>query len=235
MLKLLGRGMSPAKPGVPGPPFSMDNIFGLQLWLDASDTTTITDTAGSVSQWDDKSGLGNHCAQATPAEQYTTGSRTQNGLNVLDGVSGNNMDGVNLGLSTYTIVSAFVRDSNSLTNNTISKVSGKNDALFGSDTDTVKDYAGGDKITSIDTVTIGDVAIAVNTHSGALATLYLNGLIQGTASYTMLTGGASYQIGAFGGFANQDQALLEIAVFNRVISISEINQIGSHLSSKWGV
>ena len=31
----------------------------LQLWLDASDTSTITQSEGSVSQWDDKSGNGN--------------------------------------------------------------------------------------------------------------------------------------------------------------------------------
>lgn len=55
-----------------------------QLWLDAADTTTITESGGAVSQWNDKSGNGYQFTQATAAAQPTTGTRTQNGLNVLD-------------------------------------------------------------------------------------------------------------------------------------------------------
>jgi hypothetical protein len=53
------------------------------LWLDASDTATITASSGSVSQWDDKSGNGRNVTQGTAAAQPTTGSATLNGLNVL--------------------------------------------------------------------------------------------------------------------------------------------------------
>jgi len=58
--------------------------IAMVLWLDASDASTITESGGSVSQWDDKSGEDNHVSQATGSKQPTTGSRTQNGLNVLD-------------------------------------------------------------------------------------------------------------------------------------------------------
>ena len=54
------------------------------LWFDASDTSTITESGGAVSQWDDKSGNGNDVTQGTAANQPTTGSRTLNSLNVLD-------------------------------------------------------------------------------------------------------------------------------------------------------
>ena len=53
------------------------------LWLDAADTDTITEAAGFVSQWDDKSGNGNHFTQAVGTAQPTTGTRKINGLNVL--------------------------------------------------------------------------------------------------------------------------------------------------------
>jgi hypothetical protein len=43
----------------------------LALWLDAADTDTITLNGSDVSQWDDKSGNGNHASQATAAEQPT--------------------------------------------------------------------------------------------------------------------------------------------------------------------
>jgi hypothetical protein len=53
------------------------------LWLDAADTSTITESGGLVSQWDDKSGNGRNVVQATGANQPTTGTNTQNGLNVI--------------------------------------------------------------------------------------------------------------------------------------------------------
>jgi len=54
-----------------------------QLWCDASDEDTITDAAGSVSQWDDKSGNVLNLEQTTAADQPVTGSVTIGGLNAL--------------------------------------------------------------------------------------------------------------------------------------------------------
>jgi hypothetical protein len=54
------------------------------LWLDASDTSTITEVGGAVSQWDDKSGNGNDLSQGTALAQPTSGTRTINSLNVID-------------------------------------------------------------------------------------------------------------------------------------------------------
>jgi hypothetical protein len=53
-------------------------------WYDAADASTITASSGAVSQWSDKSGNGKHLAQNTAANRPTTGSRTLNGLNVID-------------------------------------------------------------------------------------------------------------------------------------------------------
>ena len=54
------------------------------LWLDAADVFTITESGGDVSQWNDKSGNGYNFVQATGASQPKTGTRTQNGFNVID-------------------------------------------------------------------------------------------------------------------------------------------------------
>ena len=56
-----------------------------EIWFDASDTNSITESSGSVSQWDDKSGNGNHATQGTSTNQPTTGNETLNGLNVISG------------------------------------------------------------------------------------------------------------------------------------------------------
>lgn len=55
------------------------------LWLDASDTSTITSSGSpaKVSQWNDKSGNVRNVTQATAAAQPTTGASTQNSLNII--------------------------------------------------------------------------------------------------------------------------------------------------------
>ena len=55
----------------------------LKLWLDASDSSTITSTNGKVSLWEDKSQEGNDASQATSSLQVSIGSSTQNSLNYL--------------------------------------------------------------------------------------------------------------------------------------------------------
>lgn len=54
------------------------------LWIDASDASTITQSSGSVSQINDKSGNGRHFTQATGTLQPRIDTVTQNGLAVLD-------------------------------------------------------------------------------------------------------------------------------------------------------
>ena len=54
------------------------------MWFDAADASTITDSAGSVSQWGDKSGNGNHLTQGDGAFQPTTGANTIGGLNAIN-------------------------------------------------------------------------------------------------------------------------------------------------------
>ena len=47
-------------------PAGLDNLV---LWLDASDSSTITESSGLVSQWSDKSGNNNHATQSTEANK----------------------------------------------------------------------------------------------------------------------------------------------------------------------
>lgn len=70
--------------GVPTPPFTPTSIANCKLWLDASDTSSITSSAGAVSQWNDKSGNAYNFVQATATNKPTTGTRTKNSLNVID-------------------------------------------------------------------------------------------------------------------------------------------------------
>ena len=69
--------------------FSPTGIPGLALWLDASDTATITlDGSNNVSQWNDKSGNGKHATQATTLNR-PSGTATISGLGAI-GFDGTN-------------------------------------------------------------------------------------------------------------------------------------------------
>lgn len=59
-------------------------LSSFEAWYDASDSTSITESSGSVSQWDDKTGNGHHLTQGTASTQPTTGTRTIGNLNVID-------------------------------------------------------------------------------------------------------------------------------------------------------
>jgi len=57
-------------------------LLTTENWYDAADTATITDTAGVVSQWDDKSGNANHLTAV--GSSIFTDRRTRNSSNVMD-------------------------------------------------------------------------------------------------------------------------------------------------------
>jgi hypothetical protein len=62
------------------------NEITTAMWFDASDARTVYQDpmTGTVSRWDDKSGNGYHAVQGTGSNQPNTGTRTINGLNVID-------------------------------------------------------------------------------------------------------------------------------------------------------
>lgn len=59
------------------------DLAGLLLWYDPSDSTTVTEAAGLVSQLDDKSGNDFHAVQAVGSEQPQIGVEQVNGLDVI--------------------------------------------------------------------------------------------------------------------------------------------------------
>ena len=64
--------------------FSPSDIPGLLWWFDASDTGTITEALGVVSQWDDKAGS-NDVSQGTEANRPTTSTINGNASILFDG------------------------------------------------------------------------------------------------------------------------------------------------------
>lgn len=76
----------------PAVPWTPDDEASLHSWHDASDAATITESGGSVSAWLDKTANDIDYAQADGPQQPQTGTRTLNGLNVIDFATAHNFD-----------------------------------------------------------------------------------------------------------------------------------------------
>jgi hypothetical protein len=59
--------------------FSPADLSTVNLWLDASDSTSITHSSNAVSQWNDKSGNNNHAAQAFAGDKPTYSNTAMSG------------------------------------------------------------------------------------------------------------------------------------------------------------
>jgi hypothetical protein len=59
------------------------SMISTALWLDAADASTITQSSGAVSQWNDKSGNGRHVSQSTSAKRPTVASAELNGKDII--------------------------------------------------------------------------------------------------------------------------------------------------------
>jgi len=64
--------------------FSPNKLSGLQLWMDAADKGTILDSADAVDQWISKASVTNKATQVLSDRRPNTNTRTRKGLNVLD-------------------------------------------------------------------------------------------------------------------------------------------------------
>jgi hypothetical protein len=90
------------------------SMLSTALWLDAADASTITESGGAVSQWDDKSGNSRNVTQATAANQPTY---TSGGLNQLPVVTygGDDFLSNTIGFQPYRSAAIVYRDSSSST------------------------------------------------------------------------------------------------------------------------
>lgn len=101
--------------------FNPKSIANLGLWLDATDTSSLTFNGNNVSEWRDLSGNGRHYAQADAALQPSA-TRTQNAKRVVDfngsttGMAGNAAaNDIARNVSGFTIVMAAKSDDTSPT------------------------------------------------------------------------------------------------------------------------
>jgi hypothetical protein len=209
------------------------------LWIDAADTTTITASSGSVSQWNDKSGNGRNFTQGTGGNQPTTGSTSLNGLNVIS------FDGTDDFMQTASFTKAqptsvwfvgFV--SGSLAASFFDSAAGAQHIIYrGGGNDRPGDIAMGAGVTrSVAQPAWPSIIGAI--FNGGTSELYVNNsqVSSGNAGSQSVQNGA--RIGRLRGTTAAyllDGYIAEMIVLDGVISTANRNTLHGYLSSKWGL
>lgn len=251
-----------AQIGVPPAGFDPLSISGCKLWLDASDTATISLSGSDVTQWNDKSGNGYNFTQGTSANRPKSGTRTQNSLNVID------FDGNNDSLTTSAAKSAFNFLQNSVStifrvikqdsNTGVRFILGTNDGSFSSigiyqftnSTNELSNCGNGSG-SSVYNITItadtnakyqvykSDPAnataanrIKVSTNAGAFT-----GSNTGTASPSASNSTIDFILGndSNGGTLPYDGFIAEILIYDTILSAGDITDVQNYLAGKWAI
>ena len=223
--------------------FSPVQIANCLTWLDASDASTITQVAGKVSQWNDKSGNGNNATQGTGSAQPTTGSVTMNGLNAISfNLSSNNFMNLPSGLYGITNGNNTVFASFELANAT-----GDQRILTGSNNNSTsnlmlrcnsdfefRDANSGGTATKTVTLNTSPHIVSVN-NNGTTTTGYYDGSPAVTAtSATTTCISMGIGCGPNGGGPYLNGALQDVIMYSRLLTNSEINIVGNWLSARSG-
>lgn len=215
-----------------------------QLRVDASDTTTITDSSGNVTAWADKSGNGNNAT--TTSGTPRTGDSTENGLNIIDFTS----DQLSLPSALYSIPNGA---------NTLIVVSkratedGTLDVTLGMANATSEDYfhfysnvsgaqgfenadTGSNSISNISNTNTA-LNIALCRRTGTYQDISVNG---DTPASNLLASSEASIDDAFIGTAGSGGfpligSIAEIIIYNRFLSAVEVTCTNNYLANKWGI
>ena len=209
-------------------------------WYDAADISTVTESAGNVSQWDDKSGNLNHVTQGTGAKMplYTAGDKV-----TFDGVDDQ------LNASSPIITDDFTGEVTMFSVSTL--VVGEAGYLYGAlDTDGTAFYQDTTDLSQANTRTgassnkkphgITGMGIMGLVHNNATTNYSFNGtLVNADFAYTYGTPTFNFSIGnrelGTAGATYWDGDHHEIIAMNSAVSTSDRQKIEGYLAWKWGI
>jgi len=226
--------------------FLPTSIANNVLWLDAADTSTITESSGLVSQWDDKSGLGNDVTQGSGSLQPTTGTETINNVNVItfaDSTMSSSDYAATDNWTAFTVVEGDAAPTNTDASGPIKK--DKNIQInWNHGSGTFRGAVALSVSSSFFAASLGSLSgstpyILAGSYDGEEIIASLDGTIITTntspsgdadaESADMFIGGT----GVSGSFF--DGKIAEIIIFSRKLNTDEIDQVEAYLSTKWGV
>jgi hypothetical protein len=238
---------------------SVPSNLAPQLWLDAADAATITESSGLVSQWVDKSGNGVTVTQSNGAAQPTYVTAALNGRNVIDfngsnflirttasnlgrNVSGATVYLVRLFNVSPTVEANIVRVEAAGTATRIGLFGGlaANKSNAGGRTLDADAFARVDSATNISTTNYS-IQTGVFDYANTDLFLYLNSTLEGTnssfQSATTTSNTASPRLG-IGGVSPGNAfngRIAEVLIYHAAHDAMQRNQIWDYLAAKWGI
>jgi hypothetical protein len=224
--------------------FNPRSIAGLSLWLDAADSTSLTVSSGSVSQWRDKSGNSHNASQGVGLNQPDYIASGLNGKPVVrfDGTN-HFLAGNQAAIGTNPVTVFFVgKTGGTSTSNYIVflGISGAGTAIFFSGDRAVR-FGNGNRVWNTAPLTTATLATYRNTSAqydtfqswdkGSLLTP--SSTSSGTNSYNISStlfglGGSSFGANLLAGDIG------EVLVYTRSLSDAERERVEAALLRKWG-
>jgi hypothetical protein len=219
------------------------------LWLDAADAATITESSGSVSQWDDKSGNSRNATQGTSGHRPVYSATSWDGSLPSITFDGNDDQLI----TTYTLANqhtiAYVAErgtqtgTGSILRPVIESASTSgNFVSYGSQrgTNTVVEFAiNATRITVVSASwTVGQKTTVSGTYNGTTLTGWQNGNSYGSVSETTSTfhavhiGGSGNTIFPERRFAGK---ISEVVIVGSVLSTNDRQKLEGYMAHKWGL
>jgi hypothetical protein len=238
--------------------FSPLSVANCELWLDASDSTSVTLVSSAVSQWNDLSGNNRHATQGT-GNNRPAYSATVNGRRVItfDGVNDSLISGLASSVITgYATLFCVARPSSSWTTSTANfkcPLAARNaDATFGWGMALYNDAASNRLILNYlwrgnggnysygPRVDVGSLQVLAAVFSASPQDRRVSGSSGNyTTSITAGTGGASNRYLTVGEDPTQSRYwtdyVAEVLVYSRALSTAEMLSIEAYLIAKWGI
>lgn len=210
---------------------------GVVAWYDANDASTITESGGAVSQWDDKSG-NNYHATSTGVEPVTN-SATLNSKNVLLFTNGMNIPTgvIPTGNQPYTIVGVWKSPELNQTLICMGTPGYLNLSLGVHSTLTgIRHFWWTNDLESTPAILTPMRVIA--SYDGTTRKLNTNGNIITDVPTARNTGVVSAMIGAVAGYSyNLDNGgyIAELMVYHKKLTVTEEADLQAYILYKWGV
>ena len=224
-------------------------VLDAEGWYDASDLDTITDSAGSVSQWDDKSPNGLDVTQGTGSLQPTTETTTINDLNTILFAQDWLTSASNPFGATVTDAAVFMvlKTPSSLANGTSFSLTGSATAAnrwqshtpWGSGTGYFDNGGTGVgnrlQVSSWLGASEETMVSFYATNTDGAQEMWKNGSLSASnASGTAVTTVGNIFIGTDSGSTMQNMELGEMIIINGTVSTALRQQIEGYLAWKWG-
>jgi len=229
--------------------FNPKSISGLKLWLDATDSSTLTLNGSAVSEWRDKSGNGFHFSQGTSNNQPTY-TATINGKAAIA------FDGTNDGLDRINVTNSSVADATGACAFVVYEISGTDSqyAAFRTSTSnsgherfnttTFHTYFRNARFVGLSPAPPSSGRVLLTSSSDVAAdlqTLRVNGASLQTqscastfATWRALFGGsANWAVGYDGSYLLGSVG--EVIVIGRSVTATEIATVEKALAKKWGI